>query len=68
MDAPPWDGEAATPPPAPAPSGKTYTVQEGDDLSTIAADLNVTLGQLEAANPGISDPNTIFPGQVINVP
>jgi LysM repeat protein len=64
MDVPPWDG---TPPPAPAPSGKTYTVQPGDDLSTIAADLNITLGQLEAANPGINV-NLIFPGQVLNVP
>jgi LysM domain len=65
FDAAPWDGSE---PPAPAPSGKTYTVQEGDDLSTIAADLNVTLGQLESANPGITDPSMIYPGQVLNVP
>lgn len=61
FDVPP--GEPALP----ANSGTTYTVQSGDDLSTIAADLNVTLAALETANPGINF-NLIYPGQVINVP
>jgi LysM domain len=65
----PWvfDVPPGEDPPAPAPSGKTYTVQEGDDLTTIAAELNCTLVALEAANPGINV-NLIYPGQEINIP
>lgn len=56
------------PPPPPAPAGQTYTVQSGDSLSDIANRFQVTLEALEAANPGITDPNEIWPGQVIQIP
>jgi LysM domain len=65
----PWvfDVQPGEPPLPPHPSGKTYTVVEGDDLSTIASELDVSLWALEAANPSINV-NLIFPGQVLNVP
>jgi len=49
------------------PAGQ-YTVRSGDNLSAIAADHGVSLSDLLAANPQISDPNRIQPGQVINLP
>jgi spore coat assembly protein SafA len=51
-------------PPAPG----TYVVQSGDTLSGIAEKFGVSLSALEAANPQVSDPNLIFPGQVLNLP
>ncbi|MFC4763274.1 LysM peptidoglycan-binding domain-containing protein [Dyella koreensis] len=53
---------------APAPSGGSYTVRSGDSLSGIAASHGVSLSALEAANPQISNPNRIYPGQVIHIP
>lgn len=55
-----------TPPPAPAP-GTTYTVQSDDTLGSIAARHGVTLQALEAANPSITNPNLIYPGQVLTI-
>jgi nucleoid-associated protein YgaU len=52
-------------------SGKTYTVQSGDTLSKIAAQLGVAGGwqQLADANTAtISNPNLVFPGQVLRLP
>jgi len=49
---------------SPAP-GPAYVVQTGDTLTAIAARFGVTLATLEAANPQITDPNHIFPGQII---
>jgi spore coat assembly protein SafA len=46
----------------------TYVVQSGDTLSGIAERFGVSLSDLEEANPQITDPNVIFPGQVINIP
>ena len=46
----------------------TYTVRPGDTLSGIAERFGVSLDALIAANPQISDPDRIFPGQVINIP
>lgn len=57
----------STPPPAPAPSGDTWTVKAGDTLSRIASAWNVTVSALAAAN-GIPDPNLIHIGQVIHKP
>jgi spore coat assembly protein SafA len=51
-------------PPAPG----TYLVQSGDTLSGIAEKFGVSLSALEAANPQVSDPNLIFPGQVLTIP
>lgn len=48
--------------------GMTYMVQPGDTLFLIARRFNVSLNALIAANPQISDPNLIFPGQIICIP
>jgi hypothetical protein len=43
-------------------------VAAGDTLSQIAADNGASLSSVEAANPGITDPNTIYVGQSVVVP
>lgn len=45
-----------------------YMVQEGDSLSTIATRSGITLAQLLAANPQITNPNVIYAGQQIVLP
>lgn len=47
---------------------RTYVVQRGDTLSGIARRFGVSLSDLAEANPHITDPDSIFPGQVINIP
>jgi hypothetical protein len=47
---------------------RTYVVRRGDTLSGIARRFEVSLSDLEEANPQIVDPNRILPGQVINIP
>ena len=52
-------------------SGRTYIIQSGDNLSKIAAELNIAGGwQLLAdANAAtISNPNLVYPGQVLQLP
>ena len=44
-----------------------YTVQLGDTLSAIAVTFGVSINDLMAAN-GLSDANTIFPGQELRIP
>ncbi len=48
--------------------GETVTVQQNDTLSHIALRCNVTVQALQRANPGITNPNLIRPGQVIIMP
>jgi LysM repeat protein len=48
--------------------GDTVTVQRGDTLSKIAARCGVTVNGILRANPGITNPNLILPGQVIIMP
>lgn len=50
-----------------APVYNKYTVQKGDYLSSIAARTGQSLQSLIAKNPQISNPNLIYPGQVINI-
>jgi LysM repeat protein len=45
-----------------------YRVLPGDTLSAIAAKFSVSLSALEAANPQITDPNKIFPDELVHVP
>lgn len=45
-----------------------YVVQPGDSLFTIANMYNVSLQSVIRANPQITNPNQIFPGQVVQVP
>ena len=52
-------------------SGQSYTIQSGDSLSKVAEKLNIAGGwQLLAdANAAtISDPDLVFPGQVLQLP
>ena len=46
----------------------THTVQTGDTLSGIAAQSGVSLAQVEAANPQITNPDVITVGDLVNVP
>jgi len=48
----------------PPPAGQTYTVVRGDTLSGIAARFGTTVAELVRLN-NISNPNLIFPGQVL---
>jgi murein DD-endopeptidase MepM/ murein hydrolase activator NlpD len=48
-------------------SGPVYIVQSGDTLSYIASRFNVSLDDLEAANPAIN-PNALAEGQQIVIP
>jgi murein DD-endopeptidase MepM/ murein hydrolase activator NlpD len=45
-----------------------YTVVRGDNLTRVAAANGVSLQELLAANPDITDPNKIQVGQVIQIP
>ena len=47
---------------------RPVTVQPGETLSMIAARLGVTVASLEAANPQITNPDMIYPGQVLHEP
>ncbi|WP_406676136.1 LysM peptidoglycan-binding domain-containing protein [Moorella sp. ACPs] len=50
------------------PHGFVYIVKPGDTLSGIARMFGTTVDQILAANPQITDPNLIFPGQRICIP
>jgi LysM repeat protein len=58
---------AATPVPAGATCSNPYTVQSGDWIYKIARNCNVSVASLIAANPNIN-PNTLTPGQLLNMP
>lgn len=46
-----------------------YTVKSGDTLSSIARSFNLlSYRQILYVNPEISNPDLIYPGQVINIP
>ncbi len=47
--------------------GSTYTVQSGDTLSGIAFNCGIPLSTVEQYNPQITDPNTIYTGEVISL-
>ena len=51
---------------APKPAGRTYTVVAGDTLGAIAARYGTTY-QAWAAKNGISNPDLIYPGQVLKI-
>ena len=54
--------------PAANPPGNDVIVQRGDTLSQIAAEAGVPLRALLDANPQITNPNRIFPGDRIHLP
>jgi murein DD-endopeptidase MepM/ murein hydrolase activator NlpD len=67
--APPQTPEGLIPltTPLPSPTPFTYTVQSGDTMSQIAERFNVSLDDLQAANPEVFS-NAMSVGQVINIP
>ena len=50
------------------PSGNLYVVKSGDTMFLIAQRFGVSLSALIAANPQITDPNLIYPGDVLCIP
>jgi LysM repeat protein len=48
--------------------GTTYTVRQGDTLFQLSLQYNVPISSIMAANPTITDINTIFIGQEIVIP
>ena len=66
------EGGSSSTAPAPAPSGKTYTVVKGDSLSKIAKRVYGDAKQwrrIYEANRGqIENPDLIFPGQNLTIP
>ena len=56
------------PPCGGVPDCSLYTVRPGDRLSTVAGRFGITTEAILAANPSITDPNTIVSGQVIRLP
>ena len=61
-------GPTISPATPPCPNGQLYTVKPGDSMYTIARQFGIPLSSLIAANPQVSDPNLIFPGQSLCVP
>lgn len=54
--------------PVTPPSGNTYTVNPGDTLSLIGQQVGIDWQSLYQNNSDqVSDPNLIFPGQVLNI-
>lgn len=64
----------AAPAPTPAPSApptagtREHRVRVGDTLSGIAQQYGTTVAALQRANPSITNPNLIYPGQRIVIP
>src|SRR5258708_30318407 len=50
-----------------AQGSASYTVQPGDNLYRISLKFGVTMAAIQEAN-GITNPNLIFVGQVLNIP
>src|SRR5262249_18508782 len=46
----------------------SYTVQPGDSMDAIARRFGISLSELEAANPQISNPNLIYAGEILHIP
>jgi len=46
----------------------TVKVKSGDNMSALAAKAGVSLAAMKAANPQITNPSLIRPGQVLNIP
>jgi LysM repeat protein len=60
---------APTHQPSPVPAHVvTYVIQAGDTMTAIAAAHNLSLAALEAANPQVTNPNSISAGEVLNIP
>ena len=65
--------ETPTPEPTVAPtaaaaSGRTYVVQSGDSLLSIATQFNVSVKQILNANPEMTNPDNLAIGQELKIP
>lgn len=49
-------------------AGLTHTVQKGDTMWKLAVQYQVGTSEIIDANPQISNPDLIYPGQVLNIP
>lgn len=49
-------------------NASSYTVQAGDTIESIAYSFGLTIQDLLAANPGLSNFNSLYVGQVLNIP
>ena len=56
------------PTPPPEPTAEVYIIKSGDTLSKIATSFDLTLDELLAANPQITDPDKIAIGDEITIP
>ena len=54
--------------PAAHAAGLTHTVTRGDTMWKLAVQYQVGTSEIIQANPQISDPNLIYPGQVLYIP
>jgi LysM repeat protein len=56
--------------PSPSPSSAltVYVVRKGDTLIAIAKKQHVTLAALRAANPQVTDPTKLHPGDKLQIP
>jgi LysM repeat protein len=54
--------------PEPTATPRLYRIKSGDSLSRIATRFRVTVAEILAANPQITDPDHISVGQVIVIP
>ena len=54
--------------PAAHAAGLTHTVARGDTMWKLAVQYQVGTSEIIQANPQVSDPNLIYPGQVLNIP
>lgn len=67
LPAPPVDTPVLQTTPTVQSLGRTYTVEPGDSMASIAARFGYTVERLMEANPGV-DPNNLQPGQTIILP
>ena len=49
-------------------AGLSHTVMKGDTMWKIASQYRVGTGEIIRANPQVSNPNLIYPGQVLTIP
>ena len=57
-----------TPPPAAPPAATTHTIVAGDTLGKVAKTFGVSLSELLAANPQITNPDVVKRGEVLTIP
>ena len=51
-----------------AEASNTHTVVKGDTMWKIAVKHEIGLSEIKNANPHISNPDLIYPGQILNIP